>query len=127
MNFPTNVKYAKSHEWLRTEDNTGYIGITDYAQSELGDVVFVDITVAVGDTLSAGDSFGTIEAVKTVSDVYLPVAGTVVEINGAISDSPDLLNNDPFGDGWMIKIELAADADASGMMDAGVYQETVGH
>lgn len=127
MNFPTNVKYAKSHEWLRTEGTTGYIGITDYAQSELGDVVFVDITVGVGDTLSAGDSFGTIEAVKTVSDVYLPVAGTVVEINSAIADSPDLLNNDPFGDGWMIKIELAADSDASGLMESGVYQETVGH
>ncbi len=127
MNFPENIKYAKSHEWLRLEGNTGYIGITDFAQSELGDVVFVDVTVAVGDELNAGDVFGSIDAVKTVSDVYLPVAGTILEINSSIIDAPETLNSDPYGDGWIIKIQVSDDPDTSRLMDVAAYTDMVGH
>lgn len=125
MNFPENIRYAKSHEWLRLEGNTGYIGITDFAQSELGDVVFVDITAGVGDELNAGDVFGSIDAVKTVSDVYMPVSGKIVEINQKIVDSPETVNSDPFGDGWMIKIEVSGDA--ANLMDSAAYSNMVGH
>jgi glycine cleavage system H protein len=126
MNFPENVKYAKSHEWLRLEGNTGYIGITDFAQSELGDVVYIDITANVGDELNAGDVFGSIDAVKTVSDVYMPVSGKIVEINSVINDSPESVNSDPFGEGWMIKIEVS-DPDTSKLMDSAAYSDMVGH
>jgi glycine cleavage system H protein len=125
MNFPEDIKYAKSHEWVRLDGNTATIGVSDFAQSELGDVVFVDITASVGDDLSAGDVYGTIEAVKTVSDLYAPVSGKLAEINQTIIDSPEKINEDPFGDGWMIKIETT-DADTSDMMDAAAYKEMVG-
>lgn len=124
MNFPENIKYAKSHEWVRIEGNTGYVGISDFAQSELGDIVFVDITVGVGDDVKAGDVFGTIEAVKTVSDLYMPVSGKIVEINGAIADAPETINSDPYGNGWMIKIET--DGDTGNLMDSGTYGGMVG-
>ncbi len=125
MNFPENLKYAKSHEWVRTEDDTTTIGITDFAQSELGDIVFVDITAAPGDTLNAGDVFGTIEAVKTVSDLYMPIGGTISEINDGLGDAPESINNDPYEDGWLIKITNAS-LDDGEMIDAAAYQEMVG-
>ncbi len=126
MSIPENIKYAKSHEWVRVEGNTAWVGITDYAQGELGDIVFVDITSDVDDELAAGQAFGTIEAVKTVSDVYLPVDGKIVEINSAIGDNPEVINSDPYGDGWMVKIEVATDVDTSALMDAAAYGELVG-
>ncbi|MCE2504736.1 MAG: glycine cleavage system protein GcvH [Chlorobi bacterium] len=125
MNFPENLKYAKSHEWVRTEGDTTTIGITDFAQSELGDIVFVDITAAPGDTLNAGDVFGTIEAVKTVSDLYMPIGGTISEINDGLGDAPESINNDPYEDGWLIKITNAS-LDDGEMIDAAAYQEMVG-
>jgi glycine cleavage system H protein len=126
MNFPENIKYAKSHEWVRIEGNTGYIGITDFAQSELGDIVFVDITAGEGDELKRGEAFGTIEAVKTVSDLYMPVAGKIVEINQKIIDTPETINSDPFGDGWMVKVELTDGGDTSSLMDSPAYADMVG-
>lgn len=126
MSIPENVKYARSHEWIRVEGNAAWVGITDYAQGELGDIVFVDITSSIGDELAAGEAFGTIEAVKTVSDVYLPVNGKIVEINSAIGENPEVINNDPYGDGWMVKIEVAPDVDTSTLMDAAAYGELVG-
>jgi glycine cleavage system H protein len=126
MNFPQDLKYAKSHEWLRIEGNVATVGITDYAQSELGDVVFVDITAAIGDDVSGGSPFGTIEAVKTVADVYLPVSGKLLEVNPQINDDPELINKDPYGAGWMVKIEVD-NPDTSGLMNAEEYSATVGH
>ena len=103
MNFPSELKYTKEHEWLRIEGKVGTVGVTDYAQGELGDVIFVD--VKPGQTVSAGDSFGSIEAVKTVSDLYAPVSGTITEVNPALNDNPALVNTDPYGDGWLVKFE----------------------
>jgi glycine cleavage system H protein len=125
MNFPENIKYAKSHEWVRTEGNTAYVGISDFAQSELGDIVFVDITAAEGDELKAGEVFGTIEAVKTVSDLYLPIGGKIVAINQKIIDTPETINSDPYGNGWMLQIEPAGEA-GSGLMDSVAYSDMVG-
>jgi glycine cleavage system H protein len=125
MTFPENIKYAKSHEWVRIEGNDGYVGISDFAQSELGDIVFVDITASIGDELSAGDVFGTIEAVKTVSDLYMPVSGKLVEINEAITDNPETINSDPYGQGWMLKVEVTGDN--PNLFDAAAYRSMVGH
>ncbi len=105
MNFPENIKYTKNHEWIRVDGNTAYIGITAYAQHELGDIVFVEVETE-GETLKKGDVFGTIEAVKTVSDVYMPVSGTVFEFNPNLADEPELINQSPYENGWIIKIEL---------------------
>ncbi|MEO5930260.1 MAG: glycine cleavage system protein GcvH [Candidatus Kapaibacterium sp.] len=124
MNFPENLKFAKSHEWLRLEDNTAYIGVSDFAQSELGDVVFVDISVQVGDVVEAGSVFGTIEAVKTVSDLYMPVSGEIAEINQKIIDTPETVNSDPYGNGWMIRI-VTEDKGAN-LMDSAAYADMVG-
>ncbi len=124
MNFPENIKYAKSHEWVRIEGNTGYVGISDFAQGELGDIVFVDISVSTDDELKAGEAFGTIEAVKTVSDLYLPVSGKILEINSKIVDSPEIINSDPYGDGWMIKLELTEEN--SNLLDSSAYSTMVG-
>lgn len=126
MNFPQDLKYAKSHEWLRVDSNAAYIGISDYAQSELGDIVFVDITAGIGEELKKGAVFGTIEAVKTVSDLYMPIDGKIVEVNQTIIDTPETINKDPYGDGWLVKIEPTAEA-SSDLMDAGAYQTTTGH
>lgn len=126
MTFPENIKYAKSHEWLRIEDNTAYIGITDFAQSELGDIVFVDITAEVDDELTVRAPFGTIEAVKTVSDLYMPVPGTILEINQTIIDTPETINSDPYGNGWMLKIAIPEGTDTSDLMDSAAYSEMVG-
>jgi len=127
MNFPAELKYTKSHEWLRIDGNIAIVGITDYAQSELGDIVFVDVTAQPGDTLAEGETFGTIEAVKTVSDLYMPIAGTIVEVNGGLNDNPESINGDPYGAGWMVRIEIAADADHSVLMEQGAYSESIGH
>ncbi|HET7153032.1 MAG TPA: glycine cleavage system protein GcvH [Candidatus Kapabacteria bacterium] len=125
MNFPANLKYTKDHEWLRIDGANAYVGITDYAQSELGDVVYVDIT-ASGDVAS-GASFGTIEAVKTVSDLFLPAGGKVLEVNQKIKDTPETINKDCYNDGWIVKIQLANPAEANGLMDAEAYKKLIGH
>jgi len=125
MNFPENLKYTKDHEWVLLEGDTATIGITDFAQRELGDIVFVDIE-SVGKTLGAAEIFGTVEAVKTVSDLYLPIAGTVLELNPDLSSAPESVNQDPYGNGWMIKVKVNNAADVDALMDAKAYQEMVG-
>ena len=125
MNTPSELKYTKDHEWIKIEGNVATIGITDFAQGELGDIVFVDVD-SVDDELSAGDVFGSVEAVKTVSDLYLPVSGKVAEFNEALESEPELLNTDPYGKGWIIKVEVAEDADLSQLLSAEQYQESLG-
>ena len=106
MNFPSELKYTKDHEWVRVNGNEAFIGITDFAQHELGDIVYIDIN-SVGEEVSKDEVFGTVEAVKTVSDLYMPVTGTVTEVNAALNDNPELVNSDPYGDGWMVKATIA--------------------
>ena len=125
MNFPAELKYTKDHEWVRIDGDTAYIGITEFAQRELGDIVFVDIT-SVGKEVPAEEVFGTIEAVKTVSDLFMPVNGTVTEINPALDRQPELVNTDPYGEGWMVKVTLANAADAEALLSAAAYQEVIG-
>lgn len=125
MNFPDNLRYTKDHEWIRLEGNTATIGITDFAQRELGDIVYVEIET-VGKTLTAESVFGTVEAVKTVSDLYLPVAGTIKEVNPALAGSPELVNTDPYGEGWMVKMTVNNPADVKELMDADAYNKLVG-
>lgn len=125
MNIPANLKYTKDHEWIKIDGNTGIIGITDFAQGELGDVVYVDINPGISE-LTLGESFGTIEAVKTVSDLYAPVSGKVVEINGKLADEPQLVNSDPYGDGWLVKVELADAGQLNELMDSSAYQAQIG-
>ena len=125
MNFPPDIKYTKDHEWIRMEDDkTALIGITDFAQKELGDIVYVDITT-VGNEMKAEEVFGTVEAVKTVSDLFLPVAGTILTINPLLEKQPELVNNDPYGDGWMIKLSVNDPADVEKLMDAAAYEQLV--
>ena len=124
MNCPTNVKYTKEHEWIRLEGDVAYVGITDYAQQQLGDIVFVDIPT-VGETLAAGETFVTIEVVKTISDLFLPVSGEVLEQNETLADQPELVNQDPYGEGWLIKIKPAADADFDCLLDAEAYKALI--
>ena len=124
MNFPNDVKYTKEHEWIRLEGDVAYVGITDYAQEQLGDIVFVDIQT-VGETLAADEVFGTIEVVKTISDLFLPVAGEVLEQNEALEEQPELVNKDPYGEGWLIKIKPAADADFDSVLDAEAYKALI--
>ncbi len=124
MNIPQNLKYTSEHEWIRIEGDVAYVGITDYAQEQLGDIVFVDIPT-VGETLAVGDTFGTIEVVKTISDLFLPVAGEVLEQNEALEENPELVNNDPYGEGWIIKIKPANAADAEGLLDAEAYGKLI--
>ena len=121
MNLPENLKYTKEHEWIRVEGNIAFVGITDFAQGELGDIVFVEIETE-GEKLDKGETFGTVEAVKTVSDLFMPVGGEVVEFNTALEDSPELINKDPYGEGWMIKIDMADSSEADELMDAVAYQ-----
>ena len=125
MNTPSELKYTKDHEWVRIEVNIATIGITDFAQSELGDIVFVDVDT-VDDELSAGDVFGSVEAVKTVSDLFLPLSGKVVEFNTKIEDEPELLNTDPYGNGWIIKLDIGEGADTSQLLSAEQYQASLG-
>ena len=124
MNFPTNVKYTKEHEWIRLEGDVAYVGITDYAQEQLGDIVFVDIPTE-GETLAADEVFGTIEEVKTISDLFLPVTGEILEQNEALADQPELVNQDPYGEGWLIKIKPTADADFDSLLDAEAYKALI--
>ena len=124
MNFPTNVKYTKEHEWIRLEGDVAYVGITDYAQEQLGDILFVDIPTE-GETLAADEVFGTIEVVKTISDLFLPVTGEILEQNEALADQPELVNQDPYGEGWLIKIKPTADADFDSLLDAEAYKALI--
>jgi glycine cleavage system H protein len=124
MNFPGNVKYTSSHEWIRVEGQVGWIGITDYAQSELGDVVFVELP-AVGTKIAQGKSFGTIEAVKAVSDIYGPVSGEVIEANKEVQSGPDAVNKDPYGKGWMIKMKIVNPGELASLLDAEAYKKLV--
>ena len=124
MNVPAELKYTKEHEWIRVEGDEAFVGITDYAQSQLGDIVFVECET-VGDTLKAGDAFGTIEAVKTVSELYLPVSGEVLEFNDALEDEPELVNKDPYGKGWIVKISVADKAQMAGLLDAEAYKAII--
>lgn len=121
MSFPDNVKYTKEHEWIRVEGDQAYVGITDYAQSELGEIVFVDVNT-VGETLGQGEVFGSVEAVKTVSDLNMPATGEVLEFNESLNDAPEKVNSDPYGEGWMIKIQLSDKAELDALMDAAAYQ-----
>lgn len=121
MNIPTNLRYTKEHEWIRVEGNEAYVGITDYAQSELGEIVFVDVDT-VGETIGQGEVFGSVEAVKTVSDLNMPATGEVLEFNEALNDQPELVNNDPYGEGWMIKITVNDPAELDNLLDAAGYE-----
>lgn len=124
MNFPTDVKYTKEHEWIRLEGDVAYVGITDYAQEQLGDIVFVDIQ-AEGETLAADEVFGTIEVVKTISDLFLPVGGEILEQNEALADQPELVNKDPYGEGWLIKMKPDAATDIDSLMDVEAYKALI--
>lgn len=125
MNTPSELKYTKDHEWVMIDGNIATVGITDFAQSELGDIVFVDVD-SVDDELSSGDVFGSVEAVKTVSDLFSPLAGTVIEFNADLEDQPELLNSDPYGKGWIIKLDIGDSADTTELLSAEQYQESLG-
>ncbi len=120
MNVPGNLLYTKDHEWLRVEGNTGYVGVTDFAQGELGDIVFIEIET-LGETLAKEEVFGTIEAVKTVSDMFMPVTGEILEVNPALEESPDVVNKDPYGKGWMVKIKINNPSEINDLLTAEKY------
>ena len=125
MNFPENLKYSKDHEWIKVEGDTALVGITEFAQSELGEIVYVDVT-SEGETIEQNGVFGSVEAVKTVSDLLMPVSGEVLEVNAELEEKPELINEDPYGKGWIIKLEIAEDADQSALLSAEEYQATLG-
>ncbi|MFT5725151.1 MAG: glycine cleavage system H protein [Bacteroidia bacterium] len=125
MNFPADLKYTKDHEWVKLDGDVVTIGITDFAQGELGDVVFVEIETE-GETLEVEETFGTVEAVKTVSDLYMPLSGEVIEINGGLEDAPESVNSDPYGAGWMIKVRISDTSAYEGLMDADTYKASIG-
>ena len=124
MNVPAELKYTKEHEWIRVEGEEAYVGITDYAQSQLGDIVFVEVETE-GDNLEAGDTFGSIEAVKTVSDLYMPISGEVLEFNSELEDQPDLVNKYPYGKGWIIKVKVEDEAQLDGLLSADAYKASI--
>lgn len=124
MNIPEELKYTKDHEWIRVEGNEAVVGITDYAQGELGDIVFVEIET-VGETLDQGEVLGTIEAVKTVSDLFIPVTGEVLEVNPLLEDQPEVVNKDPYGEGWMVKIKITDSAELDALLDAAAYKQMI--
>ena len=124
MNVPAELKYTKEHEWIRVEGEEAVVGITDYAQSQLGDIVFVECET-VGDALEAGETFGTVEAVKTVSDLYLPVAGEVLEFNEELEGEPELVNQDPYGKGWIVKIKISDETELDGLLNADAYKAII--
>ncbi len=126
MNFPSELKYTQEHEWIKVDGDVAIVGITDFAQGELGDIVFVEVET-VGQTISKDGVFGTVEAVKTVSDLFLPVAGEIVEFNTALNNSPELINSDPYGDGWVVKIKADDAGDLSQLMDVETYKSFIGH
>lgn len=123
MNFPADLKYTKNDEWIRVEGSAGVVGITDYAQEQLSDIVYVEIIPGAGEELAQGESCATVESVKAAADVYLPVGGKVVEVNESLPDSPDLVNSDPFGAAWMLKIEISDPNELDGLMDAAAYEK----
>lgn len=125
MNFPDNLRYTSDHEWIRVEGDIAFVGITDFAQSELGDIVYVEVET-ISKQLAANEVFGTVEAVKTVSDLFLPVDGTVLELNEKLSGTPELVNSDPYGEGWIIKVSISDPAQLDGLMDATAYKNSVG-
>lgn len=125
MNIPTELKYTSNDEWLRVEGNTGTVGITDFAQNQLSDIVFVEVVVGVGDMVKKGDACATLESVKAAADVYMPASGKVIAINEALPDSPEKVNSDPYGDAWMVKIEISDPAEANGLMDAPAYEQNI--
>jgi len=125
MNVPANLKYTKDHEWIRIEGEIAFVGITDFAQSELGEIVFVEVET-IGESLSAGDVFGTVEAVKTVSDLYLPIDGKIVEFNDELEDAPELVNDDPYNEGWMVKIEISDLSQLDELLSAAEYEAIIG-
>ena len=125
MQFPDNLKYSKDHEWIRVEGDEAYVGITAFAAGELGDIVFVDVDTE-GESLDKDEVFGSVEAVKTVSDLFLPVSGEVLEFNEALEDAPESVNDDPYGDGWMVKIKIADASELNGLMDAAAYEAMLG-
>lgn len=125
MNFPSELKYSKDHEWIRVEGKTAYVGITDFAQKELGDIVYLDVTT-VGQTISKEEIFGTIEAVKTVSDLFMPVSGEILEFNSELESAPELINSDPYGKAWIVKIAIKDVADLDALLDATAYTALVG-
>ena len=124
MNFPSNIKYTSEHEWIRVEGDEAYVGITDYAQSELGEIVFIDVPT-VGETVGQGEVFGSVEAVKTVSDLNMPVSGEVLELNEELDAAPELVNNDPYGKGWIIRIAIKDAAELDRLMDAAAYEASL--
>ena len=124
MNFPSNLRYTKDHEWIKLDGTVATIGITDYAQRELGDIVYVEVET-IGKPLKAGEVFGTVEAVKTVSDLFLPVDGTITELNAALANSPESVNSDPYGEGWMVKMTVNNPSDVEALMDATAYETQV--
>ena len=125
MNIPAELRYTREHEWIRVEGEVAYVGITDYAQSELGEIVFLDINTQ-GETLAQNEVFGSVEAVKTVSDLFLPVAGSITEINPALDANPELVNSDPYGEGWMVKVKVDNPDEVSRLLDAAAYNNLVG-
>lgn len=125
MNFPANLRYTKDHEWISFDGKVATIGITDFAQKELGDIVYVEVET-IGKPLEAGAVFGTVEAVKTVSDLYLPVSGTITELNSVLANSPESVNNDPYGEGWMVKMTVDNPADVDALLDAAGYEAVTG-
>lgn len=125
MNIPANLKYTKEHEWIRIEGDIAYVGITDYAQSELGEIIYVEVET-VGEKLAQNEVFGTVEAVKTVSELFMPVDGEILELNGALVDAPELVNNDPYNDGWMIKIAISDPSQVENLLSADEYAALVG-
>ena len=125
MNVPSNLKYTKEHEWVRVEGDVAYVGITDYAQGELGEIVFVEIET-VGESLAENATFGSVEAVITVSDLFMPMSGEILEMNAALEDHPELVNNDPYGDGWMIKVAINDLAELDTLLDAAAYEALIG-
>lgn len=122
MNFPEELRYTKDHEWVKIDGEEATVGITDFAQKELGDIVYVDVEIT-GKTLEAGSVFGTVEAVKTVSDLFLPLSGTITELNPKLNSNPELVNTDPYGEGWMVKIKLSNPSEADDLLDAASYQQ----
>jgi len=125
MNIPAELKYTKDHEWIKIDGNIATIGITDFAQGELGDIVYVDIS-SVGQQIKQHDVFGTVEAVKTVSDLFMPVSGKVTEFNKGLESAPEKVNSDPYGEGWMVKVEISSAAEVTGLLSASAYKELIG-
>jgi glycine cleavage system H protein len=125
MNIPTDLKYTKNDEWVRVEGKTGTVGITDYAQEQLSDIVFVEVIVSLGDQVKQGDSCSTVESVKAAADVYMPLSGRILAVNEALSNAPETINSDPYGAAWMVKVEISDSSELQGLLDAAAYQENI--